>query len=71
MSLSGDYGDLLSLTVKYTTGKLIKLNRGSLNRIKVASGLIHGVWWITDLDVEYISSRDANLRQRRLSGGKL
>ncbi len=71
MSLSGDFGDLLSLTVRYTSGKSVKLTRDDLNHIKVASGLSHGVWWITDSGVQYISSRDANLRQRQLTGGTL
>jgi len=71
LGLSGDRGDLLSLTVKYATGKSVRLDHRNLNRIKAASGLSHGVWWITESGVDYISSRDANVRQRRLTGGRL
>ena len=71
LGISGDYSELTLLIVKYTGGKVIKLDKGDLERIKGASHLSRGVWWITDLGVSYISNRDANIQQRRLTGGRL
>jgi hypothetical protein len=71
MGLSGDYGDLISLTLNYSGGNSVKFNRQWIDRLKAAAGVSKGVWWINESGIEYISGRDANIRQRRLTGGKL
>ncbi len=71
LGLSGDYGDLISLTVSYSGGHSMTLRRRDLAARKAAARIRKGVWWITESEVRYISGRDANIWQRRLTGGKI
>jgi len=71
LGLSGDYSELIELTVKYAEARPIRLKKQDIDQLKATSHLKHGVWWINDSGVEYISGRDANIRQRQLTGGRL
>lgn len=65
LTMSGDTGELLSLTVKYSDSRTIRLDAKEIARRRGESGLNSGVWWITDDEIRYISHRDANILRRK------
>ena len=64
---SGDHSALIFVRVKYPRGRVITFGAQKIARIK-ASRPLGGTWWIDDDGITYISSRDANLRRKRLFG---
>jgi hypothetical protein len=63
---STDNGDLLSIYVQYSSGRVITLDRSQVQRLRASVRDDHGVWWIGDSHIEYLSGRDANLRMKHL-----
>jgi hypothetical protein len=64
---SGDHSALIYLRVKYPSGRVIIFDAQKIVSIK-ASRPLGGAWWVDDDGITYISSRDANLRRKRLFG---
>jgi hypothetical protein len=64
--LSGDYAELISLTLKYPDGRAITLGQNELEAAKAKAHFRKGVWWIVDEGVQYISEHQATLWQSLL-----
>jgi hypothetical protein len=65
---STDNGDLVSVTVRYSDGHTRSLSASQVRKLKATVHDAHGVWWIEDAGITYLSGRAANIRQRNRFG---
>jgi hypothetical protein len=68
LSDSTDNGELISVTVQYKGGRTKSLSASEVLKLKRALNDHHGVWWIDDTGISYVSGRTANIRQRKMFG---
>lgn len=64
--LSGDYGDLVSLTIDRANGKPTHLTSEDIKALKTDVSTGRGAWLITDSAVRFVPSRTVNILEREM-----
>lgn len=71
---SGDHSKLIWLSVRLPDGRKMVLDEKDLDQrsADVSRGLFggHGVWWIDDSGITFLSSKEGSIRINRFLGGK-
>jgi hypothetical protein len=63
LDMSNDKGEVISLRITYPDGRVQIFTADELQRLKVLSHADSGIWWITDQNVRFLSTRDG-VRER-------